>query len=268
MALSGDRLEYLHVDNILGKVGNGCTDPLDACLSSRERAIIKPYNNMQGNLVLVNEYICYRICKKLDIPIPEAGIAVVDDNTVYSCDDLILSEDNYGYCFYSRRIDKVAVVNRAIIPRISNVHDFYKIILFDHLVYNKDRNKGNLLVTSGKSIDLYAIDHTHVFKNETIWDSKCLQRGMVGCDYKDRDIIESNQWIYNLFWEYLKKDKAILLQLAHEFKSKIQCIDLEMFINELPDAWQIPEQEAIALKEYLIYRLDHIEEMCSLISGR
>ncbi len=259
-------MEYLHVDKILGKIGNGCTDPLDASLSSGERVIIKPFNNNQGNLVLVNEYISYRLCRELDIPIPEAGIAIIDEKTVYLCEETVLSEDNYGYCFYSQRIDKVAVINRAIIPRISNINDFYKIILFDHLVYNKDRNRGNLLVTSGKNIKLYAIDHTHVFKNQAIWDKNCLQMGMTGSDFKDRDIIESNQWIYSLFWEYLNWEPAILLQHAHEFKTRINDMVLEKIINQLPETWQIPEEDAKALQEYLIYRLDYIEEMCNMIS--
>jgi len=262
------KLDYLHVDKVYGKVGNGCTDPLDAALSSRERVIIKPFNNIQGNLVLVNEYISYRICRKLDIPIPEAGIAIIDINTECSCDDEILSEENYGYCFYSTRIDKVVVVNQAIISRISNINDFHKIILFDHLVYNKDRNRGNLLVTSGKSIKLYAIDHTHVFKNQAIWDRNCLQMGVAGNDFKDRDIIESNKWIYNLFWEYLMIEPGLLLQYAHEFKTRINDAFLEEIINELPEPWQIPEEDAKALREYLLYRLDHIEEISNMISGR
>ena len=82
------RLEYLHVDKVLGKVGNGCTEPLNAILSSGQRVIIKPFNNIQGNLVLVNEYISYRLCKKLDLPIPEAGIAIIDNKTEYDENDI------------------------------------------------------------------------------------------------------------------------------------------------------------------------------------
>lgn len=257
-------LEHLYVDKVLGKVGNGITEPLDAQLSSGERAIIKLFNNSQGNLVLVNEYISYRMCSQLEIPIPEAGIGIINENTELCIDNLVSSE-NYGYCFFSKRIDKVTIINRGIIPRITNKDDFYKIILFDHLVYNKDRNRGNLLVTSGKDIKLYAIDHSHVFKNQTIWDKNCLQTGMKSDDFKDLDIIQSNEEIYNCFWEYFNKDSEILFRMANEFKTKLGYMDLDIFLSELPEQWQIPDEDAQALKNYLVYRLNHIEEICKLI---
>ena len=216
--------------------------------------------------MLVNEYISYRLCGKLELPIPVAGIAIIDDKTEYYDNDILA--ENYGYCFYSVRIDKVAPVNLAIIPRIANKEDFYKLILFNHLVYNKDRNRGNLLVTSGKTIQMYAIDHTHVFKNQTIWDKRCLQMGIASDDFNDHDIIDSNQQIYDLFWECLNKDNNIMLQIAQEFKTKLQLQDLEDFINELPESWRIPDDDAMALKEYIIYRLDHLDEICNIITGR
>jgi len=261
-------LECFHVDKVYGKIGNGVTEPLDACLDSGDRVIVKPFNNIQGNLVLVNEYICYRLCTKLDIPIPKAGIALISERTECLCEPPVYSAENYGYCYFSKRIDKVTIINRGIIPRITNKADFYKIILFDHLIYNKDRNRGNLLVTSVKNPKLYAIDHTHVFKNQSIWDKNCLQRGMDSDDFNDLDIIKSNEKIYNYFWEYLNKDPAILLRLADEYKNKLNYTDLEMFINELPEQWHIPDEDALALKEYLIYRLNHMEDMCKLIIGR
>jgi len=44
------------------------------------------------------------------------------------------------------------------------------------------------------------------------------------------------------------------------------CLDTSE--RELPEPWKIPAEDAIALQQYLIYRLDHIEDMCSLITGR
>lgn len=67
---------------------------------------------------------------------------------------------------------------------ISNKETYEEIILFDQLIYNKDRNKGNLFISTGKGAKLlYAIDHTHVFKNATIWDSICFRQGISDNDY-------------------------------------------------------------------------------------
>jgi len=44
--------------------------------------------------------------------------------------------------------------------------------------------------------------------------------------------------------------------------------DLEDFINELPESWRIQNDDATALKEYLMYRLSHLDEICTIITGR
>lgn len=260
-------LEYAHVSKLLCVIQNGCTEPIDAMLDSGERVIVKPFNNIQGNLVLVNEYICYKICTELEIPAPEAGIALIDEKTECLCDEVIITSNNYGCCFYSKRIDKATIINPAIIPRILNKEDFYKILLFDHFVYNKDRNRGNLIVTMGKNIRMYAIDHTHVFKNECIWDKNCLNMGIELSDYNDDNIIVSNKEIYNFFWEHLNKDEEILLNIANAFKDKIDYNKLEEFISELPLQWRIPDEDINALKNYLMYRLEHLDNICNMIVG-
>lgn len=260
-------MNYLHIDKVFSLITNGCTEPLDALLSTGERAIIKPYNNIQGNLVLLNEYICNKLCIELDIPSPEGGIAVIDEYTQCMSKIDEFSEDNYGFCYFSKRIDKATVLNASIIGRITNKEDFYKIILFDHFVYNKDRNLGNMLVTTGRPIKMFAIDHTHVFKNECIWDKNCFKRGIADCDYNDDRIIESNREIYDYFWQHLGKDKNVLKKIAYEFKENITKEKLEKYINELPKEWMPSSEDVIALKDYILYRFNHHEEICDLIIG-
>lgn len=82
---------------------------------------------------------------------------------------------------------------------VSNTDSYEKILLFDHLIYNKDRNKGNLLIYFGKGDKLlYIIDHTHVFKNQTIWDQNCLRQGMIENDFKDLEILNENRYEFFL----------------------------------------------------------------------
>jgi hypothetical protein len=261
-------LEYVHVKKVFKLIENGCTEPLDAELDSGERVILKTNNNIQGNLTLVNEYVCYCLCKELGIPIPDAGIGIVDENTESDVDSQIFSKDNYGCGFYSKRIDKATVLNEYIVPKIINKEEFYKIVLFDHFVYNKDRNRGNLLVSISKEVRMFAIDHSHVFKNECIWDKNCFDRGIRDCDYNDRLIIESNQLLYGYFWANLRKDKDILLGNAIEFKNKVTLNKIEGILKEIPSQWRIPDRDIISLKEYLLYRLEHLEDMCSIIVER
>lgn len=261
-------MTYLHIDKVYNNYPSFSTEPLDACLSIGDRVFVKSFNNIQGNRVLVNEYICYKLCKILDLPIPEAGIALIDNKTECLCNEAIYSDENYGYCFFSKRIDKTTVINPAIIPRIVNKEIFYRMILFDHLVYNKDRNKGNLLVTIGKKSIIYLIDHTHVFKNECIWDKNCFERGILDKDFRDDSIIKANAWMYSCFWDHLHKDIDILLQNSESFKSRINYEILDKIVKEIPSSWDVSEEDANSLKEYLMYRLEHLDQMCKIIVGR
>lgn len=261
-------MEYPHVDKVFSVIPNGATEPLYALLSTGERAIVKTFNNIEGNLTLINEYICYRLCVQLSIPIPEAGIAFIDNQTIDDTSLNIITPDKYGPCFYSKRIDKVAQLNAYIIDYITNKDDFHKIVLFDHLVYNKDRNKGNIILATGKTVYMYVIDHSHVFKNECIWDKYCFERGIKESDYRDTQILDCNREMYDLFWENLGKNRDTLLELSDVFKERISYNLLDEIISELPQLWKVPVEDLNALKTYLIYRLNHLNDMVDIITRR
>lgn len=59
----------------------GSTEPKFAFLSDGSQAVVKLMNGPQGNLVLFNEYLCYRLALLLDIPMPTSGICIMDTNT-------------------------------------------------------------------------------------------------------------------------------------------------------------------------------------------
>lgn len=84
---------------------------------------------------------------------------------------------------------------------MQNKEDFIKILLFDHLIFNTDRNPGNLLVQYyKKNITLQVIDHSHVFINQAIWDANCLHRAMEEKDYFSTRILEDNNYLYDMFF--------------------------------------------------------------------
>jgi len=260
-------LRYPHVDKVYSVIENGATEPLDALLG-KDRAIVKTFNNIQGNLTLINEYICYRLCVQLSIPIPVAGIAYIDEQTIDESPQKIITPEKFGPCFYSKRINKAAILISSIIDYIINKEDINKIVLFDHLVYNKDRNKGNILIETGKTISMYAIDHSHVFKNECIWDRWCFERGMRNRDYNDTDIIDSNRDVYDLFWQNKSRDREILLNLTDVFKKRISYNLLDEIISELPIEWEISKENLTALKDYIMYRLEHLNDIVDIIIRR
>ena len=76
-----------------------------------------------------------------------------------------------GSVFCSEYLEKTSpVFGYEILTKIKNKTDAIKILIFDVLIGNNDRNIGNLLINF-KNNSIVAIDHSHVFVYEALWDS-------------------------------------------------------------------------------------------------
>lgn len=137
----------------------GSTEPKFAILEDGTQAVVKLYNGPEGNLVLFNEYLCYRLAILLDIPMPRSGVCILDSSSVIQ-NEKLASNNNFGKAFFSEYMPKVTKLLPTIIGKMRNKEDFVKILLFDHIVFNKDGNPGNLLVKFYKNdVSLKVIDH-------------------------------------------------------------------------------------------------------------
>lgn len=122
----------------------GIIEPKYAILDNGSQIVVKLSHGPEGNLVLFNEYVCYRLAILIDIPMPHCGICVMDENTeVFDCN--IVSSKNYGYAFYSLLCQKRQLLS-SIINLMKNKEVLIKVLLFDHIIFNRDRNERNLLV--------------------------------------------------------------------------------------------------------------------------
>ena len=258
----GGTIKYLK--EIEFPIHNGVTKPVRGKLDDETVAIIKLYNNVQGNLTLVNEIVCHQIAKTLGLPVVPSGICIFDDETIN--ENSYASSINYGPCFYSTYLEKATPLKQGIIDLILNKKDFYKLLLFDHIVYNKDRNLGNMLVTYNKgNIAMKLIDHSHVFKNETIWDARCFHQGINDLDIMDSDVLLSNEAMYTLFYQTFNFEPDELYSLIAMFQSKITDDLLQNTVTELPDEWGVSKRDLDALVSYILYRTDNIKQICDMI---
>lgn len=249
-----------------GLITNGVTRPLRCILDNGKRAVVKVFNNEHGNLTLVNEYICYQLAKVLDIPMPLSGVCICDDETVDTYHEL--SVENMGCGFFSTYIEKNTILKPGIMRHVLNIDIFYKVVIFDHLIYNKDRNIANLLVEySKRGIKITVIDHTHVFKNETIWDANCFEIGMSENDYLDEEIMRSNDDMYKMFTQAMTVEYGKLVEIAEEVQYVLTDETINEAVVSVPNEWGISEKDLLALKDYLIYRKGHLREMCDVIYG-
>lgn len=233
-------------------------------MNTNEIVIVKLFNNEQGNLTLVNEYIAYKLALALRLPIVKSGICLCDVSTID--DNKCISSNNYGPCFYSIYLEKSTPLKAGIVRLLSNIDTFYSLLLFDHIIYNKDRNIYNLLTTYTKTdISFRLIDHSHVFKNETLWDANCFKIGMSEFDINDTDILTSNRDMYSMFLQSMRFEKEKLYDASKMFTESITNSMLNSIISEIPIEWNLTKKDSNALIEYLLYRLDNIKSICDLI---
>lgn len=248
----------------------GVTHPCVARMDNGDlfTAFIKLKDNPEGPRCLVNELVSYRLAKGLGVLMPESGVAMVDEEgTVDNSGEGILKKTSYGMCFYSSQIANAVTLRSSIMRFVDNKHMYERIVLFDHLVYNTDRNIGNLLVKSSRKHEklLYAIDHTHVFKNQALWDACCLERGISEDDFLSEDIIESNESVYNCFAQDRSITASSLLAVASDFKAVFNEEFVDDALKDIPEEWMLGDADLVALKKYLLYRVDHLDDMCKMI---
>ena len=260
-------IKYKHIKIIQNKIGNGITLPRYATTDDNDFVLFKAFGNPEGPIVLFNEYLCYRLAIMLGIPMPVSGICLVDDKTINHIDDEDDDMNFNGYGFYSTFVPKVATLVEDIVPCISNKEDFYKILLFDHVVFNQDRNEGNLLVKFEKSnIKLYAIDHTHVFVNQALWNSISLEQGIEAKDYLNKNILNYNQELYKMFFSHLPVNYRILKEISLIFENKITESFIKGILNDMPTIWFPKDKDIETMIKYIMYRIEHLDEICKQIS--
>lgn len=243
----------------------GSTEPKFAILEDGTQVVTKLYNGSEGNLVLFNEYLCYRLAILLDIPMPRAGVCILDGSSEIQ-DEELATPLNYGKAFFSEYMPKVTKLLPTIISKMRNKEDFVKILLFDHVIFNTDRNPGNLLVRFCKGdISLKVIDHTHVFINQTLWDASCLKRAMEENDLLDTKVLEYNSYLYEMFFENFSVRKEMLEKESSVFKSKINRDIITELIDIIPEEWRPKQKDIDELKNYILYRVDNLDVIISTI---
>ena len=115
------------IKEVIKIIPNGITKPVFAYLEDSTLVVYKRERNDEGPRVLANEFVSYHIAKALGLPIPDAGCAVVDDDTVVP--DEVLTEldcsklDFLGLGFYSVVREKVTQLTAPEIVKCEVIID-------------------------------------------------------------------------------------------------------------------------------------------------
>ena len=258
-------IKRIKIKQIYYNMTVGITEPKFAVLEDGTQVIVKLSNGIEGNLVLFNEYVCYRLALLLDIPMPPSGCCIMDESTEVLGEGIATSS-NYGYAFFSTYMPKTTKLVPSIINMMGNREDFIKLLLFDHIIFNRDRNEGNLLVRFYKNnVSLKVIDHSHVFINQSFWDSICLERAIAENDLLSTEILEYNKRLYDMFFSNVSVTKEKLDEEIFCFKNKINRVTIENIVNSAPNGWKPPQKDIDALVKYIMYRVDNLDVIESTI---
>ena len=252
--------------------GEFATDPVFCTLSCGENsfdAIVKLFNNRQGNLSLVNELCTAQICQILGLSLPESGVCYVDQCTIVT-EEVIkdlphFSSRNYGPAFYSYYHPGGIPASSKLFARV-DVQQLANMILLDHLVFNRDRHHGNLMFEVGKGFTFFMIDHSHVFKNDCIWSGETFRRGIEENDYLDESIYEANREVYSKIMLYAHPNRRNFEDACKSFRDELTPQVIHSIISGIPMAWLTGiKMDVLMLETYINYRITHLEAITELI---
>lgn len=249
------------LEKVINCMGNGATNPHLVVCSDGKKYVAKFPGNPDGTRVLINEYVCSSIARKLMLPIPRFELA--DASNIGKHTDFLTGVDLIpGTAFCSEYLEKVTIANSYdIIFHTSNKNDAIKILIFDIIINNNDRNPGNLLVDL-KNQSLIMIDHSHVFEYEALWTAGNLD------SLKNQPICvkKMNQGSLNNLWQIVNSNDYNLEII--EFSRKVSELKKEYFeelVNSIPADWQITNEEKKSLVEYLKAKFDRFLEICEFL---
>ena len=221
---------------------------------------------------LINEYLSFKIAEKLNLNVPRCGLCILNEDVLVP-ENVAQSQfapktENCGVSFFSEYITRTTPVRLGLVPKLKNKEEFFKMVLFDHLIYNKDRNPGNILIKVQSGFTLYLIDHSHVFKNQCIWDQYTFLQGIRDRDYLDLTILEYNDDVYGMFWKQLGFDEQLAKSVAVAFKDILKPEAVSNILGQLPPEWSniISKQDYLALEKYINYRASHLLDMVMVIA--
>lgn len=206
----------LEIVKIIRALPLGVTKPYLVECSNGKKYVAKFCGNPDGTRILINEYVSASLGKLLNLPIPNFELAHIElSKFKVNLSNIELID---GTVFCSEWLEKSAPVPGYLaLTKTTNKYDAIKILIFDTIIGNNDRNPGNLLINF-KNNTLVAIDHSHVFINQAIWDEYSLNMLIGG----EIDISRMSKFNYNNLSQCLN-DKNYIIEVK-EFINKIKLI--------------------------------------------
>ncbi len=234
-------------------------------MSDNRFYVMKFLGNPEKKYPLIMESICHDLAVFLELPILKKELVKINfSDEIMGLNMLSESiEKTSGYSF-SLLYDQHAVVvnDYRLILNSYNKFDFFKIMIFDLLVRNVDRNKGNLLYNH-KYKKIYMIDHTHCLIGPLFEDINIENK--IGEEVK-LDLLNSYSLdLYNSYKVIIYKDYPNeYLNEIIVFVEKIKQLTREKIIEIVKKTqmiWEISDHSVLSISEYIHDRVLKLDEI-------
>lgn len=224
----------------------GCSDGKDYFVKFKDNPI-GPYS-------VANEWICYRLAEHVGLPIPPANLVWVTQQFIDATPALsqVTEEGTLpqaGIQFGSQRVDYAQPFTsesqiEILAETFANHDALAGIALFDRWILNWQRHPADLLlVMEGTESHVMMIDHSHAF-----------------------GVYNHSGWAADLRAVESKTAKHFLDKLARpdeltHWSRVIAAVDdteIQRIVGDMPDEWNIPEEERRHLAAYLCDRKNRL----------
>lgn len=224
----------IEVEEIHDVIDVGTTMPVRCRLENGMNVIVKYMKNPFGQIVLINELIGSCIADLVGVNNPEYGICNLSEEVIINsnCNEEI-DLRNAGLAFYTKEYSSTIPPSMSMLSLVEN-KETEKIILFDHIVNNCDRHKGNLIIDISKMAKLYVIDNSHII---TEGINSFLEREITDEAVYSNRVLLNNKDIYDLLCSSVGYREDILLLEAQKIKENITPNVLKEIKNLIPDVW-------------------------------
>lgn len=305
-------MKNIDIENFLKTMGEGVTRPALVIGDDYNEYIIKNQTvDDSGKIVkydcmFINELLAFQIGKFLEVPMPNAVIAIVSNELVEGDPSIRFAyRFEAGKYFATEKLEQIESnilenykilmeMNKPYMAKswnkffnqVSNKEDIAKILAFDLLIANFDRyiNTGNILVNKeGKKIKkIYAIDHGHAFFGP-IWTQdkiNCLNIKEITQNYIEaycgnilKIVRKVGAFGSGTIFGALEKFLDLEDVYNHSFNDiiiKIRSITPEMiygWCNNIPNEWYINKEVQIAYyTNFIMKQKDAVEHIIQVLA--
>lgn len=243
-------------EHYIKPIESGYTRPHLIRCEDGQMYVVKLSSNPQGSMVLINEYISYRLALLLDLPVPQGEVILLDKEIISRNSELQREYAQAGPHFGSLYIENaVNVTPDSDFSKADNIDKAADIILFDYWLNNNDRHRfhdasTNLLMTPSRISHLWMIDQANILR---------------GPGWNERSILIHQPYI-STYWGELYQKFVPFLDSKSPFEAALQkfeslmLLELRQAVAGLPVEWGFTDSQDRAIVRYLHTRLALLRE--------